>query len=45
MAFGSGVMDEDDVYGMTDDYVTAPDAREGYDFDLQSDEDGGSPKG
>ena len=44
VAFGSGVMDEDDVYGMTDDYVTAPDAREGYDFDL-ADEETDSPKG
>ncbi len=45
VAFGSGVMDEDDVYGMTDDYVTAPEAKEAYNFDLHSDEETGSPKG
>ena len=41
VAFGSGVMDEDDVYGMTDDYVTHAGAKENYDFDLHSDEEGG----
>lgn len=39
VAFGTGVMDEDDVYGMTDDYIIEPDAKEGYDFDLQSDDE------
>ena len=44
VAFGSGVMDEDDVYGMTDDYVMDHDSRQGYNYDLQSDEEDGSPK-
>ena len=32
-------MDEDDVYGLTDDYVVDPEAREALDFELHSDED------
>lgn len=43
VAFGTGIMDEDDVFGMTDDYVVEPDARQSYDFDLQSEEEDGSP--
>lgn len=38
-------MDEDDVYGMTDDYVEESEDRGGYNFDLPSDDEGGSPKG
>ena len=43
VAFGTGVLDEDDVYGMTDDYVVEPDNKQGYSFDLQSDEEDAGP--
>ena len=39
MAFGTGIMDEDDTLGMTDDYVTDLDPREGLDFELGSEEE------
>jgi hypothetical protein len=32
-------MDEDDVYGMTDDYVVEAESRDCYHFDLASDEE------
>jgi len=37
VAFGTGIMDEDDVYGLTDDYVVEAEARDAYHFDLPSD--------
>ena len=39
VAFGTGVMDEDDVYGLTDDYVVDPESKDTLDFELHSDED------
>jgi hypothetical protein len=40
VAFGSGVLDEDDVYGIEDDYVTADGShREDVNFEIASDEE------
>lgn len=39
IAFGSGAGDEDDAYGMTEDYVTAGTGKEGMSFEIASDDD------
>lgn len=43
VAFGSGAGDEDDVYGMTDDYATTGTGKEGVAFEIASDEDDDLP--
>lgn len=43
VAFGTGIMDEDDTLGMTDDYVMDLDPREGMDFELHSEEEDERP--
>ncbi|KAK9795492.1 hypothetical protein WJX73_006570 [Symbiochloris irregularis] len=43
VAFGSGAGDEDDVYGMTDDYVTTGTGMEGMAFEIASDEEDDLP--
>lgn len=46
VAFGSGVADEDDAFGITEDYAGRDGAPQGYTFELASDEeDDAAPSG
>ena len=39
IAFGTGVLDEDDAYGMTQDYVMEAEPKAAFNFEIASDEE------